>query len=143
MKISPYIPINSHLSTPNPIYPNKMPTVVQINLQATTEASVKVVEIIGELDESNLSELESFLNPLVADEGNKKIILKLNGLEFMSSKIIGYLASIYNKLNGTDRQMIFAGCNKTIDDILSIVGLNQMIPCLHTVEEALSMTNVQ
>jgi anti-anti-sigma factor len=114
-----------------------MPTIVQITIgPAPNNPSVTVVDINGELDESNLPELESAVNPLVDDENNKILLLKLNGLEFMSSKIIGYLASVYNKLNGTGRQIALAGCNKTIDDILSIVGLNQMIVCYRTPEEA-------
>jgi anti-anti-sigma factor len=121
-----------------------MPTVVQITVNTISEnTNVKVVEIVGELDESNLSELESVVNPLIQDQNNRFLILKMNGLNFMSSKIIGFLASAYNKLNSDDRQIIFAGCNKTIDDILSIVGLNQMIPCYGSVGEALSaMTNL-
>ena len=100
--------------------------------------STKIVEIVGELDESNLSEIESAVNPLVQDQNNKFIILKMNGLQFMSSKIIGFLASVYNRMSSDNRQIIFAGCNKTIDDILSIVGLNQMIPCYASVEEAMA-----
>ena len=116
-----------------------MPTIVKITVDTISGyASVKVVDIVGELDESNLSEIESAVNPLVQDQNNKFIILKMNGLEFMSSKIIGFLASAYNKLSSDNRQIILTGCNKTINDILSIVGLNQMIPCYGSVKEAIS-----
>ena len=120
-----------------------MPTVAQINLAQTAYPYIKIIDITGELDESNLDEFEKVLQPIVEDESNKRIILKLDGLEFMSSKIIGYLASIHNGLEGTDRQMIFTGCNNTIRDILSVVGLDQMIPCIPTVEKVIEMIQPQ
>jgi len=116
-----------------------MPTVVQITANpAPGNPSVKIVNITGELDESNLPTLEGVVEPLIQDQNNRILILNLNGLDFMSSKIIGYMASVYNRLNADGRQIALAGCNKTINDILAIVGLNQMIACYTGLDDALN-----
>jgi len=115
-----------------------MPTMVQITVESAPDTeSVKIFHISGELDESNLPDLEEAVEPYVMDSANKKLIFNFNRLEFMSSKIIGYMASVYNRLNADGREMILAGCNKIITDILSIVGLNQLMPAYPTLEEAL------
>jgi anti-anti-sigma factor len=116
-----------------------MPTIVNITIEPEgPNPSIKIMNIVGELDESNLHEFEAALNPVVEDMTNKLIVLKLDELQFLSSKIIGYLASVYNKLSADGRRIVLAGCNKTIDDILSIVGMNQMITCYKSLEEAIS-----
>lgn len=120
-----------------------MPTSAQITTRpAPSNQSVKIVDIIGELDESNLNAIETALDALVDDESNKVILLNVNGLKFMSSKIIGYMAAVYNKMNSGGRQMALAGCNSAIQDILSIVGLDQMIPSYPSVDEALKIMRV-
>ena len=122
-----------------------MVTTANIKVEDVPEnASVKVVNLSGELDESNLPEFEGAINPLVQDLNNKTLILNLKGLEFISSKAIGYLASIYTTLNRTQRKMVLTDFNQTIKDILTLVGLDQIITTYPTLEEALqSMTPKQ
>jgi len=111
---------------------------VQITVESVPNTeSVKIFNISGELDESNLPDLEESVEPYVIDSAYKKLIFNFSRLEFISSKIIGYMASVYNRLKADGREMILAGCNKTITDILSIVGLNQLMPTYPTLEEAL------
>ena len=82
--------------------------------------------------------IENIVNPLIQDLNNKVLILNLKGLEFASSKVIGYFASIYTTLNRTQRKIVFTDSNQTIKDILALVGLDQIIPTFPTLEEALS-----
>lgn len=116
-----------------------MPTVANITVQdAPTNPAIKIVNVVGELDESNLPEFEAVVNPLVQDEAVKALIFNLEGLEFMSSKIIGYFASVYTTLSSSQRQVIATNINQTINDILVLVGLDQLLTIYPTTEEALS-----
>lgn len=116
-----------------------MPTIANITVQdAPTNPAIKIVNVAGELDESNLPEFEAVVNPLIQDETIKALIFNLEGLEFMSSKIIGYLASVYTKLSSSQRQIIATNINQTINDILVLVGLDQLLTVYSTVDEALN-----
>lgn len=116
-----------------------MPTIANITVQdAPTNPAVKIINVSGELDESNLSEFEAVVNPLVQDEAVKVLIFNLEGLEFMSSKIIGYFASVYTALSRSQRQVIAANINETIKDILVLVGLDQLLTIYPTLDEALA-----
>jgi len=72
-----------------------MATSVNITVSAPSgNPLVQIVRVSGELDESNLPQLESVVNPLLASKTNHALVLDFEGLEFMSSKIIGYLSQV-------------------------------------------------
>lgn len=115
-----------------------MVTVANITVNTLPDnPSVKVVNLSGEVDESNLSDFQNAVNPLVADLNNKVLIFNLDGLDFISSKAIGQFASIYTTLTHSQRQIAVANLGQDIKDIFALVGLNQMIPEYSNLEEAL------
>jgi len=114
-----------------------MPTQANITVNSLeNNPSVKAVNIAGELDESNLSEFETVVNPLINDVNNSILIFNLKGLEFISSKVIGQFAALYTTLSHAQRKLILTDLNQTITDIITLVGLNQMITIYPTFEEA-------
>lgn len=115
-----------------------MATIANITVNMVeNNPSIKIVNASGELDESNLPEFENAVNPLIQDVNNKTVIFNFDGLEFMSSKIIGYLASTFTTLQRDQRTMILSSYNQTIADILELVGLNQLVSSYPTLEEAI------
>lgn len=119
-----------------------MATVANITVNDVPEnTSVKVVNVSGELDESNLPEFEGVVNPLVKDLNNKILIFNLNGLEFISSKVIGQFAYFYTTLSHSQRKIMLADLGQDIKDIFVLVGLDQMIPEYSSLDEALKVAN--
>jgi anti-anti-sigma factor len=115
-----------------------MATVANITVNpAPNNPAVKVVNLSGEIDESNLPEFENVVNPLVQDLNNKVLIFNLKGLEFISSKVIGHFAYLYTTLKHSQRKIILADLDQDIKDIFALVGLDQMIASYPTLEEAL------
>ena len=115
-----------------------MATAANITVNDVPEnISVKVVNVSGELDESNLPEFEGVINPLVKDLNNKILIFNLNGLEFISSKVIGQFAYFYTTLSHSQRKIVLADLGQDIKDIFALVGLDQMIPSYPNLEDAL------
>ncbi len=114
-----------------------------------TEASItledfqngKIVHLSGEMDETNLPELEQAIAPLAEDATVKNVIFDFNGLEFINSKVIGYFASVYSTTKRVGHELIFANANETIMDILALVGLTEIVPNFNTLEEAINSTN--
>ncbi len=115
-----------------------MVTIAKITVDSVPDnPSVKVVNVSGEIDESNLLDFEQVVNPLVSDLNNKVLIFNLNSLKFISSKVIGQFASIYTTLTHSQRQLTLTNLNQDIIDIFTLVGLNQMIPEYPNLEDAL------
>lgn len=100
-------------------------------------ASVKVVHLTGELDEVTVEELKGHLDPLLADSNVHQLIFDFTKLEFINSKGIGYLVSVHTHLTKDGRTMVMAGATQEVMDVLSLVGLTNIIPYHATLEEAL------
>lgn len=101
-------------------------------------ASVKVAHLTGELDEVTVEELKGHIDPHLNDSNVLQIIFDLTKLEFINSKGIGYLVSVHTHLAKDGRTMIMAGATEPVMDVLSLVGLTNIIPYHATLEEALN-----
>ncbi|MFA6520763.1 MAG: STAS domain-containing protein [Candidatus Gracilibacteria bacterium] len=101
------------------------------------DRQIKLVRFAGQLDESNVDEKAKEIYELI----NKAtlpffMIFDYEKLEYMNSKSIGYLTDWYTKLSEKKGGIIIANARPNIMDILQVVGLTQLIPCVGTVDEA-------
>lgn len=117
-----------------------MATVVTIELLGLEDfPSVKVLVFKGQMDESNLQEASSRLDAIVADNETRYILLNFKELEFINSKVIGYLASLYSNASEKGKKVVIVEANENIMDILSLVGLTTIIDHYPTLEEAIEV----
>jgi len=98
--------------------------------------SVKVIPLTGEMDESSIDGLKAQLDPLLADSNLKILLFDFRQLEFINSKGIGYLVSVHTHLSKDQREMMIAGANEAVMDVISLVGLTTIIKYFNTLEEA-------
>ncbi|MFC1732937.1 STAS domain-containing protein [candidate division KSB1 bacterium] len=111
---------------------------LSVNISDGPNAVSKVVVVVGEMDESSLDTIKSQMDPLLADVNIKNIIFDLRQLEFINSKGIGYLVSVHTHLSKDQRELILAGANEAVMDVISLVGLTTIIKYFNTYEEALA-----
>jgi len=98
---------------------------------------VKIVKIIGQLDESNVDEkAKEIYAVLEANPKNLSLIFDVTGLEYMNSKSVGYLTDWYQKVTETGGSLVVVGAKPNIYDILQVVGLTQLINFYQTLDEA-------
>ena len=117
-----------------------MATIVTIELLGLENyPSVKVFVFKGQIDESNLPEASSKLDIIVADTETRYILLNFKALEFINSKVIGYLASLYSDASEKGKKVMIVEANEGIMDILSLVGLTTIIDYYPTLEEAIEV----
>lgn len=109
-----------------------------INITDTVKADIKVIAIIGEMDEVSLETLQNKIQPTLDNLDIKTIIFDLSQLEFINSKGIGYFVSVHTHLAKTQRKMILAAADEAVMDVISLVGLTTIIKYFGTVEEALN-----
>jgi anti-anti-sigma factor len=99
-----------------------------------------MVTIIGQLDESNVDanapQVYSALETL--PEGGS-LILNFSGLTYMNSKSIGYTTDWFNKVTEKGGMFIISEAPPNILDILTVVGLKQVIPFTESDTEAKEM----
>jgi anti-anti-sigma factor len=116
-----------------------MPTQIQIQTEAKTVGDKKytLITLDGQIDESNLVEFGKVIEPLVGS-ATPYLVFNLAKLEFINSKVIGYLAAVHGKLTETNQQMLFAAPNQNILDILELVGLTQIVPTFENEEKAIA-----
>ncbi len=98
---------------------------------------VKLVHVVGQLDESNVDEQAKAIYQLIeAHPQGLFLIFDLAGLEYMNSKSIGYLTDWYSKVSTTGGKVVLAAPRENILDILQVVGLTQLVTAYATLEEA-------
>ena len=96
----------------------------------------KLVKVKGQLDESNVDENAKKIYDLIEKTPGLRIVFDFGELEYMNSKSIGYLTDWYGKLNAANGKVVIAAARDNIVDILQVVGLTQLIPCVATLDEA-------
>lgn len=106
-------------------------------VSTAADKKLKLLKFSGQLDESNVDEKAKEIYDLIASiPQGLFLIFDFEKLEYMNSKSIGYLTDWYTKLSEKKGGVIIANARPNILDILQVVGLTQLIPCVSTVEEA-------
>jgi anti-anti-sigma factor len=116
-----------------------MPTILTSTVSEKTlnEISYTVITLVGQIDESNLADFEKVVNPTI-EISQEFLIFDLEQLEFINSKVIGFLAATHSRLADLNKKMLFIKANQQILDIIELVGLTQIVPTFELEEEALA-----
>lgn len=97
----------------------------------------KIAHISGQLDESNIDEkIQEIYKVVEANPKDLNLIFDLENLEYMNSKSIGYITDLYGKITDSGGQVVIAKARPNILDILTVVGLTQLIKSFASLDEA-------
>ena len=116
-------------------------TPIQITIEDVAGAPagkiVKLIHIVGQLDESNVDEqAKSIYQVIEANPQGLSLEFDVTGLEYMNSKSIGYLTDWYSKVSASGGKVVLAAPRENILDILQVVGLTQLVNAYPSVDEA-------
>ena len=100
---------------------------VAVKKDIENKPEVALLVLSGSIDESNLEEFKMVANPLMDDSSKRILALDVTALEYINSKVVGYLASLYTLGQVTNTKIVIVGENPNIMDILSLVGLTTLI----------------
>ena len=110
---------------------------LQISVSDVANKAIKVIALIGEMDELTLEPMKQQISS-ISDNPNVKILLfDLSKLEFINSKGIGYFVSVHTHISKFQKFLVMAAANEAVMDVISLVGLTSIIKYFDTVEEAL------
>ncbi len=112
-------------------------TITFEDVQADGDKKVKIVKVVGQLDESNVDEEAKKIYAVIETAGaGLNLIFDFSGLDYMNSKSIGYLTDWYSKISADGGKVVVAQAKSNIVDILQVVGLTQLITTYPSIEEA-------
>lgn len=114
---------------------NLMPTEVKITSRVLITSCV--IHMEGSIDGNNLDKLESVVEPLLKDPNNRIFIMDFKGLQFIDSRVVGYITFLYTTLNHSGRILALISPTEAVDDTLTLVGLKNLIPTFSSIDEAI------
>ncbi|MGV9557350.1 STAS domain-containing protein [Streptomyces sp. NPDC003522] len=99
---------------------------------------VRVVTVRGEIDHDVKHVLDEALSPRYGAAAPSRIVVDLSGVTFMDSSGINVLVVAHRAVRATAGWLRIAGARASVLHVLHIVGIDEVIPCHATVEQALS-----
>jgi len=110
---------------------------LKISITDVPNKTIKVISLIGEMDEINLEPFKQQISSISDDPNVKILLFDLSKLEFINSKGIGYFVSVHTHISKFQKFLVLTAANEAVMDVISLVGLTTIIKYFDTVEEAL------
>ncbi|MEU1005315.1 MULTISPECIES: STAS domain-containing protein [Streptomyces] len=98
---------------------------------------IRVVTLRGEIDH----DVQDVLRQALQAEGGAvppRIVADLNAVTFMDSSGINVFVAAYQQLSDADGWVRIAGAQDSVLRVLQLVGVDTLIPCHPTTEQALT-----
>ncbi|MFE9401084.1 STAS domain-containing protein [Streptomyces sp. NPDC006530] len=108
----------------------------QLSIVATDTDGVRVITVSGEIDYETKDTLDQALNS--ADASSPRVVVDLHQVTFMDSSGINMFISAHNALTEAGGWLRLAAPTDMVMRTMSIVGVDVVIDCRETLEEALT-----
>lgn len=99
--------------------------------------NVLAVDMVGRLDTETSSHVSDEL-VRIAQSGNSKVVLNLDGLEYVSSAGLRAILMAAKVLRGSQGELKICHANGLVKEVMDISGFNQIIRVYDTENEALA-----
>ena len=99
----------------------------------------KYIIFKGQIDESNLEQIKEQVDPIIEEPDLRFMIFNFKDLEFINSRVIGYLLVLFTQMTEKEHQLMIVEANENIMEILNLVGLTSLIGHYSTLAEAIEL----
>jgi len=106
-----------------------------LSIETDITQNVAAMKVKGKVDSDTVADLDNAFSKLLAD-GKNKIVLNMEGLDFMSSAGLRSLVKALKGTQGAGGDLHLASVPKSIEGLLLTVGMMQMFKMFPTHEEA-------
>jgi len=100
--------------------------VLQIHFEYGTDIAVVCFRISGVLDRKHVQEVGRELLDLVDIYGLSKIVLSFEGVEHMSSSVLGKLPALHKKLQAIDGEMRLCNIPKDVMKVFKLMNFHKL-----------------
>ena len=104
--------------------------------------NILVVSLFGQVRISTQNEFKDFFDYLIKDNGNRKVILNMDGVGYMNSAGIGIVVDSYKKFKELNGKLVLCNLVSDINKLFEVTKLNKFIEIFDTEEAALSKLTV-
>jgi anti-anti-sigma factor len=108
-----------------------------VNVNKKEENWIIIFNISWELDETNADKTFTNIYKEIGDFTEKKVIFNFEGLKYLNSKSIWYIADIFSNIEEADSKMYISNCDESVKDVLELVWITTIVPTVETEEEAI------
>jgi len=109
-----------------------------VDIKTIKEVDICKIVVVGEVDASSSIELDNAMKS--AFETEKKILVDLTGLEYISSAGLGVFVSHLEDIRSGISLVLF-GLNESVMQVFELLGLPQLIQIANTEEDAINQLN--
>ena len=88
--------------------------------------TAQMISLFGQIDESNLHDLKNQVDPVVKDKDVSAIVFDCNDLDFINSRVVGYLIAMCIEV-GETKKLMFYRPNAYTMELIKKVGLNALM----------------
>jgi anti-sigma B factor antagonist len=110
-----------------------------VEITSTTEENYKLIQVIGEVDASSSIQLDNAIKS--AFESEKKILVDLSGLSYISSAGLGVFVSHLEEIETKKITLVLFGLSENVMQIFNLLGLPQLLKIVDSKEEAIETIN--
>ena len=119
----------------------KMTATQSFELEEAAIDDIHTFKLSGRLmDQAQSEELIEHLEKAI-DEGKKKIILDLEGLNYMNSTGLNTVIAVMNKVKQGESSAVICNLNTTVQTLFMVTKLDSVYTIVKTHEEAVSKLN--
>lgn len=110
------------------------------NISTENIDQIHFIQVHGEIDAGSSIYLDNSLKEAM-DSGEKKIVVDLSGLDYISSAGLGVFISHLDEFKIQEIQLALFGVNETVSQVFEILGLEKLLTIVETKEEAINSLN--
>ena len=107
-----------------------------LSIHTDITQDIPIMQVIGRIDSDSAPYLDEALEKLVQD--HNKIVLNLQGVEYMSSAGLRAIVKAYQAAKKTGGDVHLACVPEQVEGVLLTVGMNQMLKSYPNNQEAMA-----
>ena len=115
-----------------------MATELHLTPQHRTPSTI-TVKFVGSLDATNLEDAEKLILEQAIPGTTKAMVFDFAELDYLNSKAVGFLVNLSQKLAASNITLVLSALKPNVEDIITIVGLDQIIPVTKTVDDGVAL----
>ena len=106
-----------------------------MHINFLNQQSKLYAKIVGEIDHHSAAEIKDSVDSKIISEGVSTLIFDLTNLTFIDSSGIGVIIGRYKLIKSLGGQMYIISSNKSVDKLLALSGIPEIIKVAQTAEE--------
>jgi anti-sigma B factor antagonist len=110
-----------------------------VDIKTTKDNDILLIEVHGEVDASSSIQLDNTIRR--AFETEKKIMVDLANLEYISSAGLGVFVSHLEEVQTKEIAFVLFGLSESVYQVFNLLGLPQLLNIVPTKEEAIRALN--